>query len=216
MSLCYLANEQKARIWTGERISEIRTNLNRFRVYNQDEATRADQRRKTMPETVPEKVEKAELLKRVETGYAEFEALLAPLSAAQMTTPDVNGPWSVKDNLAHLTVWQDYLLSRLLGAKSGKKPPEFMPGLSSEDEINEHIYQQNKDRPLAEVQATFRASYQGVLSALREASEESLNAPFPWVEKGDPIWAFIVGNTYGHYQEHGDIIRRWLQAAQSQ
>jgi hypothetical protein len=26
-----------------------------------------------------------------------------------------------------------------------------MPGLSTEDEINERVYQENKDRPLAEV-----------------------------------------------------------------
>ena len=163
-----------------------------------------------MPEALPEKVEKAELLKRSQDGYAQLEALLAPLSAAQMTTPDVNGPWSVKDNLAHLTVWQDYLLSRLQGISSGKEPPEFMPGLNTEDEQNERIYQENKARPLPEVQAAFRASYQRVLAAVQATSEESLNAPVPWRD-GNPIWPTIVGNTFGHYEEHGDIIRRWLR-----
>lgn len=162
-----------------------------------------------MPEAIPEKVEKAELLKRIQDGYAQFEALLAPLSAAQMMTPDVNGPWSVKDNLAHLTVWQDYLLSRLQGISSGKEPPEFMPGLTTEDEQNERIYRENKARPLAEVQTAFRASYQRVLSAVQAMSEESLNVPIPWRDN-NPIWPAIVGNTYGHYEEHGDIIRRWL------
>ena len=30
-----------------------------------------------------------------------------------MTTPGVNSAWTVKDNIAHLTTWQDYLLDQL-------------------------------------------------------------------------------------------------------
>jgi hypothetical protein len=159
---------------------------------------------------MPETVEKAELLRRMQAGYQQFEALLAPLSEVQMTDPHVNGPWSVKDNLAHLTVWQDYLLSHLQGLLTNQKPPEFMPGLSGEDAINERIYQENKDRPLAEVHTAFRASYQRVLAAVEAVSEEALNVPLPW-RSSSPLWPFIVGNTFGHYEEHGEIIRRWLE-----
>src|SRR5712692_11760910 len=112
---------------------------------------------------MPEKLEKAILLDKIQTGYNQFEAILAPLNEEQMTPPTVNGPWSVKDNIAHLTAWQGYLLDQLQGVLLGKEPSEFMPGLSTEDEINEHFYSKNKDRPLAEVLAAFRASYQRVL-----------------------------------------------------
>lgn len=160
---------------------------------------------------MPETVAKAELLDRIQAGYRQFEAILAPLSEAQMTTSGVNGLWSVKDNLAHLTVWQNYLLDQLQGILANQQPPEFMPGLSTEDEINERVYQENKDRPLAEVLADFRASYQRVLAAVQAMSEESLNAPSPWSASGNPIWPFVAGNTYGHYEEHGGIIQRWLE-----
>lgn len=164
-----------------------------------------------MSEPVSETVEKTELLRRIQAGYDQFEAILAPLSEEQMTTPSVNGPWSVKDNLAHLTVWQSYLLDQLQGVLTNQQPPEFMPGLSSEDEINERIYQENKDRPLGEVQADFRASYRQVLAAVQALSEEAINAPSPWSISGNRLWPFIVGNTYGHYEEHGGIIQRWLE-----
>jgi len=164
-----------------------------------------------MSEAVPETVEKAELLRRILAGNEQFEAILAPLSEQQMTTPSVNGPWSVKDNVAHLTVWQSYLLDQLQGILANQKPPEFMPGFSSEDEENEHIYQENKDRPLAEVLSAFRASYQQVLAAVQALSEEAINAPSPWSTSGDPLWPFIVGNTFGHYEEHGGIIQQWLE-----
>lgn len=167
-----------------------------------------------MAETIPETVEKDDLVRRIQNGYRQFEAILVPLREAQMTTPNVNGPWSVKDNLAHLTIWQDYLLSTLRGVLANQEPPEFMSGLSTEDEINEHIYRENKDRPLAEVQTAFRASYKRVLAAVQEMSEERLNQPAPWSKSGNPLWPFIAGNTFGHYEEHGDIIQRWLAGDQ--
>jgi len=159
---------------------------------------------------MPETITKAALLDNIQTGYSQFETLLAPLSEEQMTSPTVNGPWSIKDNIAHLTVWQGYLLEQLQGIIDGKEPPEFMPGLTTEDEINERVYQENRDRSLAEVLAAFRASYQRVLTTVQSLSEEALNAPSPWSKSGNPIWPFIAGNTYGHYEEHGNIIRRWL------
>lgn len=153
---------------------------------------------------------KAELRSRIEAGYRQFEAILAPLTEEQMTTIPINGDWTIKDNLAHLTVWQDYLLTRLQAVINRQHPPEFFPAsLTTEDEQNEYFYQKNKDRPLSEVLADFRASYQRVLATIQAMSEESLTAPVPWKEGGDPLWPSIVGNTYGHYEEHGDIIKRW-------
>ena len=159
---------------------------------------------------MPDTIQKSALLEDIRAGYERLEAIIAPLSEAQMTTPTVNSTWSVKDNLIHLTVWQNYLVSQLEGILANEKPPAFMPGLSTEDEINERVYQQNKDRPPASVLADFRASYQRVLAAVEAMSEEALNASAPWSTSDAPIWPFIAGNTYEHYAEHGGNIQRWL------
>ena len=163
---------------------------------------------------MPEVIEKAELLDNIQVEYNRLESLLLPLSEEQMTIPQVNGPWSIKDNIAHLAAWQGYLLNQLQGVLDGEEPPEFMPGLSTEDEINEHFYQENKDRPLADVFATFRTLYQSVVETIQAMSEETLNAPLPWRKDDNPIWPLIAGNTYEHYQEHGNIIRSWLSSSQ--
>jgi hypothetical protein len=171
--------------------------------------------------------EKAELLTKIQAGYAQFETLLASLSEEQMTIPNVNSDWSVKDTIAHITAWQDYLREQLQGILTGKKPAQFLQNLSlpntlSEiDEINQYIYQEQKDRPLAEVLAAFRASYQRTLEAVKAVSEESLNVPPPWgakddpvwllIASNDPVWFIIASNTYQHYEEHRDIIQHWLQ-----
>jgi hypothetical protein len=163
---------------------------------------------------MPDTIAKAALLDQIQAGYRRLEDLLASLSEAQMTITGVNGPWSVKDNLAHLTVWQDYLLSQLQGVQVGTRPAEFMSGLNTEDEINERVYQENKDRPLAEVRGGFRASYRRVLAAVEATNAETLNSPIPWSTSSNPLWPFIAGNTYEHYEEHGGNIRRWLAASQ--
>jgi hypothetical protein len=155
---------------------------------------------------------KAELLDKMQQGYGEFEDLLASLSEEQMLTPNVNGGWSIKDNIAHLTVWQNYLLNRLQGVIDGStSEPKFLSLTGTEDEENEQIYQQNKDRSLADVLADFRSSYQSVLATIQAMSEESLNGTFPWSTSDRQVWPLIVGNTYEHYAEHSAIIQRWLE-----
>jgi hypothetical protein len=155
---------------------------------------------------------KAELLRQIEEGFQAFEALVAPLSAAQMTTPTVNGTWSIKDNLAHLSAWHDYLAGVMRGVVSGEQPPAFVPGAETEDAENEALYLANRDRALDDVRRGFHTSYQDVLAALAAVDEDALNRPAPWSTSENPIWGTVAGNTYDHYEEHGAIIRRWLEA----
>lgn len=157
-------------------------------------------------------VKKSELLEKMQSGYAQFTALLASLSEQQMTTPNVNGNWSIKDNIAHLSIWQKHEQGRLQALKTGQEPTDFVPEASTEDEQNEHVYQANKDRALADVLADFHASYQSILKTVEETSEESLNAPYPWYpDSKNLVWEYIVGNTFGHYEEHSKIIQHWLE-----
>ena len=96
-----------------------------------------------------ETIEKAALGEKVQSVYEQLNTLLATLSEEQKTTPGVNGSWSVKDNLAHITAWQYLLPARIQSWITGQEPAEFPPEFKTEDEVNEYIYQQNKDRPLA-------------------------------------------------------------------
>lgn len=159
--------------------------------------------------------DKAALLAMIQAGYDQLEVLLATLDAGQMTIPDVNDSWSVKDHLAHLAAWQGYQAARMHGVLDGVEPPPLAPGLEDkdgvEDAINEYLYQRYKDHPLSDVLAEFRSSYQRVLAATQALSWEALNAPFPWNENGAPVGAYTLGNTAGHYALHQEIIQRWLE-----
>ena len=56
-----------------------------------------------------EQVDKNTFLAEIERGYTDFTALLSSLSEGQITVTGVNGAWLVKDNIAHITVWHNWV-----------------------------------------------------------------------------------------------------------
>jgi hypothetical protein len=160
-----------------------------------------------------EQVNKASLLDAMRTGYTALENTLSPLDEAQMTTPGVNGTWSIKDNIAHIVTWQRILLDRLLAAARDETPTSYGSDSAGEDidRLNEQFYQQNKSRQLAGVLADFRSIYAQIEEAVQSTSEEDLIDPqrFTWA-KGIPLWRYVAGDTYEHYLEHITSIQGWL------
>ena len=153
-----------------------------------------------------ETVNKQDLMQQIEQSYADLEAALAALDAAQMTAPALPGGWSVKDALAHLSVWHRRALD-LIQPVQPPRVPEIPPSGIEEDQIeafNARFYQEHKDDPLAEVLASFRDSYQQLLASVQQLSEADLTKPV----RGETLtWHIIAGNTYDHYPEHLEAIR---------
>jgi len=158
-------------------------------------------------------VDRAQILDDIRRDYARLDTLLGTLSEDQLTTPNVNGTWSVKDNIAHLSAWHRHLIANLQAVKARREPPDPWEGKNL-DEINEMLYQQSKDRSLTEVQAELHATYRDVVALVESMSNEELNRPLDWLES-QPVSVSIAGNTYGHYQEHIDIIEHWLATRKS-
>ena len=156
-------------------------------------------------------ISKGALLSLMSNGYATFDALLNGLNEEDLlTTPGVNGSWSIKDNIAHLTWWQQRVLTTLQQVRDsgGADPIDPMNGLS-EDEINERVYQENKDRPLQAVWDDFRAVSPALIKHVETLTEEQINNPLTSTRKY-PLFGWILGNTFGHYHEHTHIILEWL------
>src|SRR5437763_1621810 len=159
-----------------------------------------------------EHMDKAALLDKIRTRQAEFESVLAPLSQAEMITTGVNGEWSIKDVLAHITAWQKRTIIRLEAAAEGRE--QTMTPVSNEEEmnaLNEQFYQENKARLLSDVLADWRATHLRMLEAVQVLSDEDLNDPykFAW-NGGNALWQNVAGNTYEHIDEHSGPVEQWL------
>lgn len=157
-----------------------------------------------------EQQDKGQILEQMNRGYVAFEALLASLSTEQLTTPGVNGNWSIKDNIAHLSQWHKRTIDLLQAVKEGRSLPHLTASMS-EEEINEMFYQQNHARSLQDVEAEFRSTFQQFVESIIALSNEELNKPQDWLEHR-PIVLWIAGNSYEHYEEHTAIIETWLSS----
>ncbi len=154
-------------------------------------------------------MDKPTLLNNIHAGQADIEQIISQLDEQQMTSPGVNGEWSMKDVLAHFTSWLHVLQGRLNAAINGTMPTEYEDVTT--DEVNTHFYEENKDRPLADVLSDYKESYVQVLQAIEKLSDEDLNDPhrYSWWD-GGPFWQSIKGDTYGHIDAHIGDIRAWL------
>lgn len=151
---------------------------------------------------------KTEFLQTYRDKRAELDAALAKLSEDELTHRAADS-WSIKDNLAHLTFWEQFMLNNVRQAVRHDISPKWMNDVE-ETETNARILRDNWDRPLAAILAEMRQSLAETLAELETLAEEDLTNPnrFAWL-KGRTLWSYIGQEGYGeHYHEHlPDVIR---------
>lgn len=148
---------------------------------------------------------KQELLSELDKEWAHIERICASLSEADMLTPGVEGEWSVKDILCHLSAWEKYLLDRLAYVLTGQHP--LYPVMSTWDDVhrfNAQVYLENKDRPLNSAIIEFRSLYRGVMTVLESLDDDRLHQAYSYdfPDDGLTLLQLIRANTTEHYREH--------------
>lgn len=165
-------------------------------------------------EKPPLEIAKPELITHILTSRQALEKSLQGLTSDQMALPGVSGDWSVKDILAHITVWEQRMVAWLQAALAGEAP--VLPASDQEADLwNAQTYQENRDRPLEDIRAESGASYHQALEAVTAAPEIDLADAhrFPW-RSGSPLWWMVAANTWWHYDEHAEAIRHWREESQ--
>ncbi len=163
---------------------------------------------------------KLELIKWLREEEQKWELLLAAIGETRMAQPGVNGDWSMRDIIAHLTGWQRWLVARLQAAAAGQAepPPPWPADLKAEEEINAWIYAANRQqsvRCVLDEAHALSAQLLAILQALPDDSRiELIEAKFPVIWVGDQ--RFAVGEFFHHfYDDHAADVRAWLAAHQS-
>ncbi|MBN1890912.1 MAG: NAD-binding protein [Thermoflexales bacterium] len=155
--------------------------------------------------------DKADLLARIQHEWTALLQAVHGLSDEQMTAADPGG-WSVKDNLAHITEWEGFVLANQF---QGLPPHEairmdratFDP--FDETRINAVLFERNKERSLTSVLLDLHDTHAQLLAALERASESELAAPSSSIgPEQKPVMTWVVYNTYEHYEEHRKTISR--------
>src|SRR5688572_20439774 len=164
---------------------------------------------------------KSELLNWLQEKYRQWEAFLDQIGPARMDQPGVNGDWSMKDIVAHLTGWNRWLVTRLQAAGRGEPepPPPWPAHLQTEDEINAWIYESNRGRSVRAVLDESHQVFQELFAVMESLPDdvriEFIEPKFNIVWVGDEY--FPVGEFFDHfYDDHEPDVRAWLAREEKQ
>jgi len=126
--------------------------------------------------------------------------VIAGLSEAQMVEPSING-WSVKDHLAHLTVWDEIRVLEIGRISTGLD--SAWPHMTEEqnEALNSITHAMRSGLPLTQVMAELTAARQHVLDAISRATPRGLDGSL----YGE------AGLRSGHDAQHAEWIKRWRQ-----
>src|SRR5918996_3137585 len=81
-------------------------------------------------------MDRRQLLQRLDKAWLEFEESYAGLSDSQILEPGVQGRWSVRDILAHVTTWEEEALTHLPLILEGGRPPRYSTRYGGIDAFN--------------------------------------------------------------------------------
>jgi len=149
--------------------------------------------------------DKADLLVRIQREWSALMQTIEALTAGQMTISGTGG-WSVKDNLAHLAAWEQFMLRCHLQGEPAHETLQIdkttLKGLD-ENGVNAVLYERNKDRSAADVFDGLKRSHEQIQAALERIPFTDLMKPhYADDPEQRPLINWVIGNTYDHYQEH--------------
>ena len=157
---------------------------------------------------------KAKLLHTLRAERAKWDALLVEVGESRMEEPGAEGEWSVKDSIAHLAYYEQWIADRMHEQLRGEAYTPNPTDMLHYEQRNKVIYEQYKDSSLGEVQAASRQSFQSLIAAVEAHSEEFLLEPQSIAGAPQPIivWKYLRSEVYDHYPDHIAPIRAWLEA----
>jgi hypothetical protein len=154
----------------------------------------------------------AQLVEAMIAARSNWEALLAEAGEARLTEPGVEGDWSLKDIIAHITYFETWATDNVMAFRHGEPQPQAEYQGLTVDEENARIYARLRAKPLDQVLQDSRLSFQRSLEAVQGLRDDNLYDPeFTGIPNADfTVFNLIEGDTFGHYTDHSTSVRAWL------
>ena len=90
------------------------------------------------------KMKKQQLLNKLDQAWVSFKESYSGMSEAEMMKPGIMGEWSVRDILAHVTVWEEEALKYLPYALEGRRPPRYKDLYGGIDDFNAQMTEKKR------------------------------------------------------------------------
>jgi hypothetical protein len=154
----------------------------------------------------------ARLRSILQAERSRWNALLAQIGSERMDISGVEGEWSVKQIVAHLTWYEQAVVEGAQQALSTGTFTRRRPEGVGLDEMNAQIAEQSRARPAGEVLAEADTVFGQLLALIEVCPEAMLNDPQLLGLPEDMVpWMGVANNSYAHYRKHEPALRAWLE-----
>ncbi len=181
---------------------------------------------------------RADLIERIRDAYDTYSAAIESIPQDTLTAPGTCGAWSVRDVIAHVggdEQWMAGQLEALLPAELptaqscyGNDEPAPDGSFLSQDGRNAWQRERLRNLSLDDTRAMAREAHARLLAVVSSLDDAQLSEPLAiamlgtvgWVrppnegEQAYPLWEWLRGVTYKHYDEHTEMIRGATRKAQ--
>jgi len=153
-----------------------------------------------------------QLLAAMRLARSNWEALLAEAGEARLIEPGVEGEWSIKDIVAHITYFETWAADNVLAFRRGEPQPQSEYKGLEIDEENARLYERFRAKPLDQVLQDSRTSFQRSLEAVQGLRDADLYDPeFTGIPNADfSVFDLVAGDAFEHYNDHSTSVRAWL------
>ena len=157
-------------------------------------------------------MDQEETLQFFKNDHQKLVNVLSTLNESQMRTDRVQGDWTVKDIIAHISAWNWELIKQTELVLSGKKP--WYTDMT-EEEFNIRAVGMREAWSLEKVLSEWRESFEALISRLKQLSHDewTFELDDEWPEGGKITVASIFGYRYheeGHEGGHAKVIRKYF------
>jgi hypothetical protein len=153
---------------------------------------------------------KPELLDLTRSERQALDDVFAKLTEDELCAPVLDGGRSMKDALAHITTWEQRVITAIAIGRTGETPPWPEPGFNpwDTDKLNERDFRANRERPLDDVVAEARRTFDEYVALIESFSDDEIAGEL-WYTPGIPLVAILRGHGDEHYRHHLDAMEAW-------
>ena len=145
---------------------------------------------------------RAQTLARIESAWSDFADVITSVPDGMMDVPGAVGSWSVKDVIGHVATW-DLEALRALRRFVEDRNTQALVAWPDVDEFNDQQWKSKRGIELTELRRELEDTHRDLEDFLSDLAEEDFEIP--------EVQERIRIDTYGHYDDHGPEIRRWLE-----
>lgn len=131
---------------------------------------------------------------RLTTSWQGFQAAIDGIPDDRMTELGAVGDWSVKDVLGHVAFWESRAVARMEREERGEPHPD---GGGDYEPINQEQHRLRAGQSLAEARDELEQTHAQLVGLIGRMPTFDIET--------------IAGNTWEHYDDHAEDIRRWRE-----